>query len=552
MAEQCLRPTKAALLYAQGAGAIPVVDAFLSQFSAATQQQGQRGDAAAFLPSAQRMFLNDVLCFPVVRRFPLRSGFAVAVGKRYIQLCEANWRANTKGDSTSQYSASLKQQQNDTDDGEETDDDSGDLDATNGICEELYEWYAEVVGGGGCCAPDALADPNRQSNPISFRSYYLPVPPPPPVLATDQHADSLAPPSSTANDEAEWMRWVHIQVGAQFTNVGLSLWPSAFVLLESLRSALQTATMATSSVAQLLCGTSPVEPPHAFRFIELGSGVGVTGVVLERLARLGSIDTSLVESCVATDYQECIVENALENLRQSSVVRRRDGTAEVKATAFPVSCEILDWTSEPDVKAAVFSPIGPSFATGVILAADCIYDIDVVEDLVNTIRLGIECLRASSARKSENLDNVTEQMNVTPVLPPQPPPCCIVVQTHRQESTMKYFFDRVVKHFSVNSWSVQPRSPSSTASSSLTPPVVSHPTASMAASMHADIVLENMTLKALPHPLAFHELQCRNGDRGSGAAADAASAAALIGPYWVEMPTMICVHRLTLDSKNKR
>jgi hypothetical protein len=547
MAEQCVRPTKAALLYAQGAGAIPVVDAFLSQFSAATHQQGQRGDAAAFLPCAQRMFLNDVLCFPVVRRYPLRSGFAVAVGKRYIQLCEANWRANAKGDSTCQNSASSKEQQNDTDDGEDSDDDRGDLDATNGICEELYEWYAEVVGGGGCCAPDALADPNRQANPISFRSYYLPVPPPSVLATTDQHADSLAPPSSTANDEAEWMRWVHIQVGAQFTNVGLSLWPSAFVLLETLRSALQNATLATSSVAQLLCGTSPVKtPPNAFRFIELGSGVGVTGVVLERLARLGSIDTSLVESCVATDYQECIVENALENLRQSSsVVRRRDGTAEVKATAFPVSCEILDWTSEPDVKAAVFSTIAPSFATtGVILAADCIYDIDVVEDLVDTIRLGIECLHAQSAGGNpENLEDVTEQGNVTPVVSPPPPPCCLVVQTHRQESTMKYFFDRVVKHFSVNSWSVLPQSPS------VTPPVLLPPAASMAVTQHTDIVLENMTLKALPHPLAFHESQCRNGDRGSGAAADAASAAALIGPYWVEMPSMICVHRLTLDSK---
>lgn len=520
------RPTLAAILYCQGAGANPVVDAFLSEFGAASSD----ANYVAFSPEAQRTFLSTVLCYPVAVQFPLRPGFSVAVGKRYIQLCEANWRA-------CKQNGTLTTKQTGTPDG---DDDGDDLDATCGICEELYEWYADAVGGGGFVpASSSSSDPNRKANPISFRSYYLP---------------SRSSRDERDSDENEWKKWVHIQVGAQFTNVGLSLWPSAFVLLECLRGALQpnnnnAAAAAAGDVSQLLFASSS----PSLRFVELGSGVGITGVILERLARLGSIDATLVDSCVVTDYQECIVENAATNIKQSLCsfdATSSSSTAAAAAPAFPIMCEILDWTSDAPAKAAVFSssssaarsiestqhategtvleqqhidgrPTTSSSPSCVILAADCIYDIDVVEGLVDTIHTGLAVsLESASSTPTERIT-----------------PCCIVVQTHRQESTMKYFFDRVEKLFDVVSWNVAPRGFSS--SESVTPPL---------STTRKDIVLENLTLKALAHPLAFHDSRRNHSTSGStdaDAAAGEALAATLIGPYWVEMPTMICVHRLT-------
>lgn len=524
------RPTLAAILYCQGAGANPVVDAFLSEFGAASSD----ANYVAFSPEAQRTFLSTVLCYPVAVQFPLRPGFSVAVGKRFIQLCEANWRA-------CKQNGTLTTKQTGTPDG---DDDGDDLDATCGICEELYEWYADAVGGGGFVpASSSSSDPNRKANPISFRSYYLP---------------SRSSRDERDSDENEWKKWVHIQVGAQFTNVGLSLWPSAFVLLECLRGALQpnnnnAATAAAGDVSQLLFASSS----PSLRFVELGSGVGITGVILERLARLGSIDATLVDSCVVTDYQECIVENAATNIKQSlcsfdATSSSSTAAAAAAAPAFPIMCEILDWTSDAPAKAAVFSSsssaarsiestqnategtVGEqqhidgrpttsssSSPSCVILAADCIYDIDVVEGLVDTIHTGLAVsLESASSTPTERIT-----------------PCCIVVQTHRQESTMKYFFDRVEKLFDVVSWNVAPRGFSS--SESVTPPL---------STTRKDIVLENLTLKALAHPLAFHDSRRNHSTSGStdaDAAAGEALAATLIGPYWVEMPTMICVHRLT-------
>ncbi|CUF28090.1 methyltransferase, putative [Bodo saltans] len=571
------RPTLAAILYCQGAGANPVVDAFLSEFGAASSD----ANYVAFSPEAQRTFLSTVLCYPVAVQFPLRPGFSVAVGKRYIQLCEANWRA-------CKQNGTLTTKQTGTPDG---DDDGDDLDATCGICEELYEWYADAVGGGGFVpASSSSSDPNRKANPISFRSYYLP---------------SRSSRDERDSDENEWKKWVHIQVGAQFTNVGLSLWPSAFVLLECLRGALQpnnnnAAAAAAGDVSQLLFASSS----PSLRFVELGSGVGITGVILERLARLGSIDATLVDSCVVTDYQECIVENAATNIKQSlcsfDATSSSSTAAAAAPPAFPIMCEILDWTSDAPAKAAVFSSSSSaarsiestqnategtvveqqhidgrpttsssSSPSCVILAADCIYDIDVVEGLVDTIHTGLAVsLESASSTPTERIT-----------------PCCIVVQTHRQESTMKYFFDRVEKLFDVVSWNVAPRGFSSSvavslshhvallckhiakrapmkyffdrveklfdvvswnvaprgfsSSESVTPPL---------STTRKDIVLENLTLKALAHPLAFHDSRRNHSTSGStdaDAAAGEALAATLIGPYWVEMPTMICVHRLT-------
>jgi hypothetical protein len=88
--------------------------------------------------------------------------------------------------------------------------------------------------------------------------------------------------------------------------------------------------------------------------IELGSGTGIVSIVADRLG---------AASCIATDLPACI-----------PFIRQNIGlniNSACKALA-------LDWSSKDDVR-SVPSPVDW------ILCADCVYNLDTVDDLVGTI-----------------------------------------------------------------------------------------------------------------------------------------------------------------------
>lgn len=299
--------------------------------------------------------------------------------------------------------------------------------------------------------------------------------------------------------------WNTIKVASDtFKNVGLSLWPAAFALVQLL--------------SQEFNGESSIIPtitkatPHSLRIVELGAGVGLTPCVL---ATQPGFEAKTRRFC-ATDYQVELLDNMRKNfwlneIKESdtpgmaetekisflqkqfqlesargkvmgglscngepplpsaqgdenipsalptSVCRRRnrrDGT-ELDESNVAYSMKLLDW-NELDVCESLFSVHG----SDLLLAADCIYDVSVVPALVSVIHAGLQApsvedlMREESIRRQRN-NNINSSRTSLPEngsqtgkvgLTPSPPPptrSAVVVQTHRQNSTMKVFFDAV-------------------------------------------------------------------------------------------------------------
>mmetsp|Transcript_19107 Transcript_19107/g.31832 ORF Transcript_19107/g.31832 Transcript_19107/m.31832 type:complete len:575 (+) Transcript_19107:136-1860(+) len=90
--------------------------------------------------------------------------------------------------------------------------------------------------------------------------------------------------------------------------------------------------------------------------VELGAGVGLSGILLKKVCELSSV--------LLTDYEQSV----LDNLRHNVSVNTSDNSVRVAA---------LDWTCQEHVE---------SLSTAnIIIAADCVYDPNMISPLLNVI-----------------------------------------------------------------------------------------------------------------------------------------------------------------------
>ncbi|KAJ9452881.1 hypothetical protein DIPPA_31407 [Diplonema papillatum] len=135
-----------------------------------------------------------------------------------------------------------------------------------------------------------------------------------------------------------------VRVWPAFSQVGLALWPAGFVVAEWIMQH-----------AGELKGAN---------IVELGSGVGLSGIVAARCASPGRV--------VMTDYLETVNNNALASIALSGLAGK-------------VEVELLDWTAVERGEQKVLDLI-ESFKTTCLLAADVVYDRTVIPALACTMR----------------------------------------------------------------------------------------------------------------------------------------------------------------------
>ncbi|CAJ1010077.1 putative Lysine methyltransferase [Leishmania naiffi] len=285
----------------------------------------------------------------------------------------------------------------------------------------------------------------------------------------------------------------------QFSNVGLSLWPAAFVMVQLLTQELEGQTRMLADVLGLprassgmcrsessaplltapnglhpltmpasvspsplpnrsLCSSdsSRVTKPYSsqLRIVELGAGACLTPVYLHHMEGY----KQHVASFLATDYQEDIVDNMRFNMVENGIHLVSDSLAAERGLEGDLTpplhrVALLDWMNhDNNNNEGLFM----KNEADVILAADCIYDADVIPALVDTIHLAltapgsalhrVDTLQPSSSAKGDG--------SAATVGTRQRQRCCIVVQTHRQNATMQKFFSAVRTFGEVRSYTL--------------------------------------------------------------------------------------------------
>ena len=179
-----------------------------------------------------------------------------------------------------------------------------------------------------------------------------------------------------------------------------------------------TAGMALTELLLARQGKELVEGKHV---IELGAGVGVTGVVAAASVRMKSL--------LMTDFAEEIV----ENLRHSVDINKKHHKCEV------IRVEQLDWraaSSREDVEYLYGS--GSGGWPDVILAADCTYSEDIQSPLVMCIESLLLAAREASNSCPECSREAAESEEAI-ALQLRHGPVAIVAGEVRSESTYAHF-----------------------------------------------------------------------------------------------------------------
>ncbi|KAG5475106.1 hypothetical protein CUR178_04556 [Leishmania enriettii] len=313
-----------------------------------------------------------------------------------------------------------------------------------------------------------------------------------------RHFAAQTPASATAVTPARVLdQFSAIRVSReQFSNVGLSLWPAAFVMVQLLAQELKGQTRMLADVLGLPrvgCGgvsrTASSEPLrsapnngcclHAIpgpllpgpvvnsslrsgesssvgnssrgtmqqhsaqlRILELGAGAGLTPVYLHRRQEYNQHVTSFL----ATDYQQAIVDNMRFNMAENGIRLLSNSLAakgESERDERPPHhrAALLDWINHDDNEV-----LFRENEVDVTLVADCIYDADVIPALVDTIHLALTTRGAASSAEGDG-DTMTADVL-------QKQRCCIVVQTHRLNSTIQKFFSAVRAFGQVRSYTL--------------------------------------------------------------------------------------------------
>ncbi|CAC9504139.1 conserved hypothetical protein [Leishmania infantum JPCM5] len=373
----------------------------------------------------------------------------------------------------------------------------------------------------------------------------------------------------------------------QFSNVGLSLWPAAFVMIQLLAQELKGQThmladvlglpRATSSTANSSASPAPLLAtsnglhPHTMptplslgptascslrssndgsagsssgtnvcssplRILELGAGVGLTPVYLHHMKEY----QQHVASFLATDYQESIVDNMRFNMTENGIRLVSESLAAQRGlergpTPPLHRAALLDWLNHADNEEMFMED-----EVDVTLVADCIYDTDVIPALVDTIHLALTA-RSTAPYTSGTLKKKR---------------CCIVVQTHRQDTTMQKFFSSVLTFGQVRSYNLVRQVVGSLRISEdhsgddggcvplggwdrqaqlLNPDQV-------VCALVPDVILEDGSMRSASGQ--WHD----SGANETATAAEALLADGMIGPFYTSMVGLIGVHVITLKA----
>ena len=370
-----------------------------------------------FGPALQRLVLRYVVHHPLAVQFPPRLSFRHALLKQLSLLIE------------SEYATRVRQ---------ESEEDTADDDVEE-FDEDFLEALLELKSSSS--AIDDSSSPGDGAS--SYKTFLLPpaacASGTEPELGSPKWREELEAVAAAASNSSIMCGCaqgrhdvipVAMRVGDQFTNVGLSLWPSAYVTVLVLVRLLlhREACQAPESLNVHGAGETlrkflrlsegcqgtmqSASRCHPAAVLELGAGVGLTSICLDRL-----LPTSVAGRFIATDYQPVIVDNCLKNIALNYEL-----VLPFQPTASSSRCEaaLLDWT-EHDVNAAKIRQWSPDL----IVAADCIYDVAVIPALAETLRLALY--------QPGDDDNKEEDS----------PPIALVVQTHRNAETIGLFLKHV-------------------------------------------------------------------------------------------------------------
>lgn len=246
--------SRASVLFLQGAPPQIVVDALLS-----TTEGGRR------VRCSNTSLLEQTVEHPVAKKFPMRASYSQAVARALMQALQQARSELSDDTSIEDYDAMLS---------------------------DVEVWYAEHAAARGGGSREIHDDSHHREVPISFKSFAV-------------------FPSSVLEDARSHLEaidgFVAIGVGPQFSNVGMSLWPSAFITALLLRDGLFGGSLEYLLGPYLqVSGTDDAKPG----IVELGAGVGFTGALLQAwlnhpvCAAAVSKRRKGVGRCILTDYQE--------------------------------------------------------------------------------------------------------------------------------------------------------------------------------------------------------------------------------------------------------
>eukprot|EP00759_Apiculatamorpha_spiralis_P017907 PhF_6_TR23980/c0_g1_i1/m.33579 len=169
---------------------------------------------------------------------------------------------------------------------------------------------------------------------------------------------------SSSQEESSWFSSFRLvngggrmacRVGPQYKDVGQSVWPSALLLLHTLTKD----TFIENECAPLRC--------DKLRVLELGSGVGLSALLLSH-----PWWSNHVESLRLTDYTDVVTENIQTNIATVQGVEHPDALVVSK----------LDWM-DPAHREQIQTVWKPH----IVIAADVVYDHDVIGGLSETLRM---------------------------------------------------------------------------------------------------------------------------------------------------------------------
>ncbi|TPP40445.1 putative methyltransferase family protein [Leishmania donovani] len=528
----------------------------LSAFQADCESQGVAWCSA----EAQMLAVEWFVRHPVVKKYPPRRRMVRALLKAYINSVEEQYAADYALSSTS---------------------------SEDPVQTELMEEFIRVSVFGGA-----------SEQGFCFKTFYNPFASAPDTPAITSAPATSTPPSGPSMPLSaiptpsqvllSMASFSSIRVSCeQFSNVGLSLWPAAFVMIQLLAQELKGQThmladvlglpRATSSTANSSASPAPLLAtsnglhPHTMptplslgptascslrssndgsagsssgtnvcssplRILELGAGVGLTPVYLHHMKEY----QQHVASFLATDYQESIVDNMRFNMTENGIRLVSESLAAQRGlergpTPPLHRAALLDWLNHADNEEMFMED-----EVDVTLVADCIYDTDVIPALVDTIHLALTA-RSTAPYTSGTLKKKR---------------CCIVVQTHRQDTTMQKFFSSVLTFGQVRSYNLVRQVVGSLRISEdhsgddggcvplggwdrqaqlLNPDQV-------VCALVPDVILEDGSMRSASGQ--WHD----SGANETATAAEALLADGMIGPFYTSMVGLIGVHVITLKA----
>ncbi len=203
-------------------------------------------------------------------------------------------------------------------------------------CETLEDCLMERVLSSVCMASDGGDEDDE-----AYFSYYLPV-----------SIQLTSPAFSSKHEDPQKYEMVPLRVQRTHNQVGLRVWEAGLFLAE-VCLAMPSGLFADKSV------------------LELGAGIGLTGILLAR----GLGEQHAPKNVVLTDWAEVVLENIRHNVNVNFGV-----TEDASVSSSRVEVKQLDWRAMTSMLDA--APLG---LIDVTLIADCTYSEEIIDPLLGTV-----------------------------------------------------------------------------------------------------------------------------------------------------------------------